>query len=310
MNRINNTKEMFECVRNGDKEVREQLFKNNMGLAESIAVKYIRNKEIDIETAKQESYEGLIRAIDDFNPDKYENKISFTTYAYERINWQIINFIRDKRENIPYKMREEDFALRTKIFKAIGELTEKLQRFPKSNDIAEYMNEDVKRIEKVLSVLNYYELDKTHIEDDNKEIDTKETIPDRNNLSEEQIIDKIIIKQAIKKLPTELREIIELKYFQGYYLKDIAVIMNISNRKLYGLETKALKMLYKELTGKEIDKPIKKRRYDKKDLEKRRELILELMKQGLKQIQIAEKLGLAENTVSRDKKIIMEKLKG
>ena len=34
------------------------------------------------------------------------------------------------------------------------------------------------------------------------------------------------------------------------------------------------------------------------------------MKQGLKQIQIAEKLGLAENTVSRDKKIIMEKLKG
>ena len=86
--------------------------------------------------------------------------------------------------------------------------------------------------------------------------------------------------------------------------------MNISNRKLYGLETKALKMLYKELTGKEIDKPIKKRRYDKKDLEKRRELILELMKQGLKQIQIAEKLGLAENTVSRDKKIIMEKLKG
>lgn len=310
MNRINNTKEMFECVRNGDKEVREQLFKNNMGLAESIAVKYIRNKEIDIETAKQESYEGLIRAIDDFNPDKYENKISFTTYAYERINWQIINFIRDKRENIPYKMREEDFALRTKIFKAIGELTEKLQRFPKSNDIAEYMNEDVKKIENVLAILNYYELDKTYSEDENKELDKKETIPDRNNLSEEQIIDKIIIKQAIKKLPAELREIIELKYFQGYYIKDIAVIMNISNRKLYGLETKALKMLAKELTGKEIDKPIKKRKYNKEDLEKRREKILELMKQGLKQKQIAESLGLAENTISREKKIIMEKLKG
>lgn len=310
MNRINNNKEMFERARNGDKQVREQLIKNNMGLAESIAVKYIRNKEIDIETATQEAYEALIIAIDNYDADKYENKIAFTTYAYERINWQIINFMRDNRETLPYKMRQDDFALRTKIYNAIRELMEKLQRFPKSNDIAEYIGEDVKRIEKVLSVLNYYELDKTHIEDDNKEVDTKETIPDRNNLSEEQIIDKIIIKQAIKKLPTELREIIELKYFQGYYLKDIAVIMNISNRKLYGLETKALKMLYKELTGKEIDKPIKKRRYDKKDLEKRRELILELMKQGLKQIQIAEKLGLAENTVSRDKKIIMEKLKG
>ena len=46
MNKINNTKEMFKRVQNGDKEVREQIIKNNMGLAESIAVKYIRNKEI------------------------------------------------------------------------------------------------------------------------------------------------------------------------------------------------------------------------------------------------------------------------
>lgn len=310
MNRITNTKEMFERVRNGDKQVREQLIKNNMGFAVSIAVKYIRNKEIDIETAKQEAVIGLIKAVDDFEPDKYENKMAFTTYAYNKINWQIINFIRDKRENIPYKLREEDFALRTKIFKAMGELTKELQRFPKSNDIAEYINEDVKKIEKVLAILNYYELDKTYSEDENKELDKKETIPDRNNISEEQIIDKIIIKQAIKKLPAELREIVELKYFQGFYLKEISKIMNISNHKLYRLETKALEMLAKELTGKEIDKPIKKRKYDKEDLEKRREKILELMKQGLKQKQIADLLGLGENTISREKKKIMENIKG
>ena len=75
MNRINNNKEMFERARNGDKQVREQLIKNNMGLAESIAVKYIRNKEIDIETATQEAYEALIIAIDNYDADKYENKI-------------------------------------------------------------------------------------------------------------------------------------------------------------------------------------------------------------------------------------------
>lgn len=310
MNKINNTKEMFKRAQNGDKQTREQLIENNIGFAISIAVKYIRNKDIDIETAKQEAIIGLIKAVDDFNPDKYENKISFTTYAYERINWQIINFIRDKRENIPYKMREEDFTLRTKIFKAMGELTEKLQRFPTSNDIAEYINEDVKKIEKILVILNYDELDKTYSEDENKELDKKDVIPDQNNISEEQIIDKIIIKQAIKKLPAELGEIIELKYFEGFYLKEISKIMNISNHKLYRLETKALEMLAKELTGKEIDKPIKKRRYDKEEQEKRREKILELMKQGLKQKQIANLLGVGENTVSRDKKIIMEKLKG
>ena len=310
MNKITNSKEMFERVRNGDKEARNEIIENNIGFAISIAVKYIRSKDIDIETAKQEAIIGLIKAVDDFNPDKYENKMAFTTYAYNKINWQIIDFIRNKRENIPYKLREEDFTLRTKIFKAMGELTEKLQRFPTSNDIAEYINEDVKKIEKILVIINYDELDKTYSEDENKELDKKDVIPDQNNISEEQIIDKIIIKQAIKKLPAELGEIIELKYFEGFYLKEISKIMNISNHKLYRLETKALEMLAKELTGKEIDKPIKKRRYDKEEQEKRREKILELMKQGLKQKQIADLLGLGQNTISREKKIIMEKLKG
>ena len=81
--------------------------------------------------------------------------------------------------------------------------------------------------------------------------------------------------------------------------------MNIPNHKLYRLETKALEMLAKELKGKEIDKPIKKRKYDKEDLEKRREKISVLMKQGLKQKQIEDLLGVAQNTISREKKKIM-----
>ena len=132
--------------------------------------------------------------------------------------------------------------------------------------------------------MNYAELDRPSPVDE--ETDKKDIIPDRNNISEEQIINKIIIKQAIQKLPAELREIIELKYFRGYYLKEISKIMNIPNHKLYRLETKALEMLAKELKEKEIDKPIKKRKYDKEDLEKRREKISVLMKQGLKQKQI------------------------
>ena len=50
---------------------------------------------------------------------------------------------------------------------------------------------------------------------------------------------------------------------------------------------------------------IKKRKNDKEDLEKRREKISVLMKQGLKQKQIADLLGVAQNTISREKKKIM-----
>ena len=109
----NNTKEMFERARNGDKEVRKQLIENNIGIAISIAIKYTRSETIDIETAKQEATIGLIKSVDTFEPDKYD-KIAFTTYAYNLINWQIIKFIRDKRENLPYKLHREDYKLKNK----------------------------------------------------------------------------------------------------------------------------------------------------------------------------------------------------
>lgn len=41
----NNTKEMFERARNGDKEVRKQLIENNIGIAISIAIKYTHSAE-------------------------------------------------------------------------------------------------------------------------------------------------------------------------------------------------------------------------------------------------------------------------
>ena len=287
----NNTKEMFERARNGDKEVRKQLIENNIGIAISIAIKYTRSETIDIETAKQEATIGLIKSVDTFEPDKYD-KIAFTTYAYNLINWQIIKFIRDKRENLPYKLHREDYQLKKQILEATPKLINELHKFPTQ-----------KEIEKILQLMNYSELDRPSPVDEEK--DKKDIIPDHNNISEEQIINKIIIKQAIQKLPAELRKIIELKYFRGYYLKEISKIMNIPNHKLYRLETKALEMLAKELKGKEIDKPIKKRKYDKEDLEKRREKISVLMKQGLKQKQIADLLGVAQNTISREKKKIM-----
>lgn len=298
----NNTKEMFERARNGDKEVRKQLIENNIGIAISIAIKYTRSETIDIETAKQEATIGLIKSVDTFEPDKYD-KIAFTTYAYNLINWQIIKFIREKRENLPYKLHREDYQLKKQILEATPKLINELHKFPTQKEIAKYLEADEKDIEKILQLMNYAELDRPSPVDE--ETDKKDIIPDHNNISEEQIINKIIIKQAIQKLPAELREIIELKYFRGYYLKEISKIMNIPNHKLYRSETKALEMLAKELKGKEIDKPIKKRKYDKEDLEKRREKISVLMKQGLKQKQIADLLGVAQNTISREKKKIM-----
>ena len=92
MHKINNTKENFERVRNGNKQIRERLILDNLNLAYKLASGYIGHKGIDFETAKQQAAMGLIKAVDTFDPNR---GVKFSTYAYMMIMSEIKKFIRD-----------------------------------------------------------------------------------------------------------------------------------------------------------------------------------------------------------------------
>ncbi|EJQ92416.1 sigma-70 family RNA polymerase sigma factor [Bacillus cereus] len=92
---------LFRRYKHGEKDLREYLFHVNIGLVLSIARKY-KNKHPDIEfdDLVQEGNEGMLRAIEDFNPDL---GYCFSTYAYWWIKKSMLGFIRKKKSG-PFKI--------------------------------------------------------------------------------------------------------------------------------------------------------------------------------------------------------------
>ncbi|QWG36947.1 sigma-70 family RNA polymerase sigma factor [Bacillus mycoides] len=92
---------LFRRYKHGEKDLREYLFHVNIGLVLSIARKY-KNKhpEIEFDDLVQEGNEGMLRAIEDFNPDL---GYCFSKYAYWWIKKSMLGFIRKKKSG-PFKI--------------------------------------------------------------------------------------------------------------------------------------------------------------------------------------------------------------
>ena len=98
----------------GDKEARDTLFAENMGLVYSVTRRFL-GRGVEMEDLFQIGSIGLLKAVDKFNP---EFDVKFSTYAVPMIVGEIKRFLRDNgilkvsrsiKENQYkiYKVREE-----------------------------------------------------------------------------------------------------------------------------------------------------------------------------------------------------------
>ncbi|PFZ73595.1 RNA polymerase subunit sigma-70 [Bacillus toyonensis] len=92
---------LFRRYKHGEKDLREYLFHVNIGLVLSIARKYKKkHPEIEFDDLVQEGNEGMLRAIEDFDPDL---GYCFSTYAYCWIKKSMLGFICKKKSG-PFKI--------------------------------------------------------------------------------------------------------------------------------------------------------------------------------------------------------------
>ena len=89
-------KEVFKKVKEGDKNAREEAINSNLRLVVWIA-SHINVSSIAIDDLVQEGNIGLIKAVDNFDPDK-GNK--FATYAYWRIRGPMLRVIKESSKAI------------------------------------------------------------------------------------------------------------------------------------------------------------------------------------------------------------------
>ncbi len=221
-----------------------------MQLVKRIACSIAVQSGIPNEDLVQVGSIGLIKAIEFFDISK---NTKFRTYATYFIRGEIKHYLRDKSSII--KAPRELQELVSKIGSAVKQLKEKGFDEPTEEQISEVVGVDEGKIHEVMAIDPFkttLSLDQTiaSVEDDDLTLIDKIPAGDYQEIitSSEN---KIMLEQAIKRLPAELREIIELCYYQDLNQREIADALNISQMQVSRRLKKAFNKMYKIIRTKE-----------------------------------------------------------
>lgn len=195
---------------------------------------------------------GLIKAIDFYNPDK---NTKFKTYVMYFIKGEIRHYLRDKGSLIkaPREIQEMIF----KVSSAIKKLNEQGFDEPSKEQIAEELKIPSFKLDNIMNsdyIKSALSLDQYSSQDD-EDSTLLDKIPSEDYQEFlKSYEDKIMLSEALYKLPKELRLIIELCFFADYNQREVSEKLGISQMQVSRKLKKALNRLYEIITSQDIDK--------------------------------------------------------
>ena len=275
-------REIVRKVKAWDQQAYKKLVASNLRLVISIAKKFLGSK-LSFSDLIQEWNVGLIKAIEKFDPDK---EFKFSTYATWWIRQSITKAIADMTKNvrIPVHLIDEISAYN----KAVQALLQKNNREPTVQEIAEYLDMPVKKVNKIKTVILWSGSLDRPIWDDGKN-SIWDLIEDENTLKPDEHLEKKMLRENLDKIFDMLddreRKIVKMRYGidgRRYTLDEIGKEFNITRERVRQIEAKVLQKLKDHHWLRNIlwiDDEIERRRYlwtlesenrEKRKLERRR----------------------------------------
>ena len=252
---IENIDELILAYKNCTDEKKKRMLhisivETGMQFVKKIAGNISIQSKISNEDLIQVGSIGLIKAIEFFNPDK---NTKFKTYASYFIRGEIKHYLRDKASIIkaPRELQELVF----KISSAVKFLKEKGIEEPSEDQIADVVGISQQKIHEVMEI----ELCKTtlsldqatsSVDDDDLALIDKIPAGDYQEFMN-SYENKIMLAEAIKRLPKDLQEIVEMSYYQDLNQREISEKIHISQMQVSRRLKKALSKMYEIIKSKD-----------------------------------------------------------
>jgi len=231
-------RDLLEKTRKGDMKAREKLTLGNLRLVLSV-IRRFNPKNDTADDLFQVGCIGLIKAIDNFNPDF---DVKFSTYAVPMIIGEIRRFQRDNN-SVRVSRGIRDLAYRA--LQVREDVMRREQREPTTAEIAKTLGEDVAAVENAIEAIvepvSLYDSVWGDGEDSMYVIDQ---LSDKTQ-SDEILIENIALKEALKKLNDREMSIISKRFYKGKTQMEIAAEIGISQAQVSRLEKGAIDKLRK-----------------------------------------------------------------
>ena len=186
---------LLELAKDGDRDARDKLVTDNMGLVVSVARRYVGRGQ-ELEDLIQIGLIGLVKAIDRFDMD-YEVKLS--TYAVPLIQGEIRRFLRDDG------MVKVSRNLKTIYYRADRyrhEVEKNRGTEPGMEEICEAIGATLEELVMAMDAAS----DVTCIDDLHAEMCGTE--------DGDRIVDRLCVSQLLDTLTPDERKLVVLRYFQ------------------------------------------------------------------------------------------------
>lgn len=250
---------LIERSQAGDKEAREILIEENLGLVRHI-VKRFTGRGYDLEDLFQIGCIGLIKAIDKFD---LHYEVRFSTYAVPMIQGEIKRFLRDDgMVKVSRTLKESGWKVKQaaqRISQEYGreatlqELSEETGLSVEDIVMAIDANVEVESIYKSVYQSDgneIYLVDQVVSEDGSRNGSTVgRTAADGSwgDSEKEKVLNHMLLEQLLSRLDDRERELINMRYFQDKTQVEVAKCMGISQVQVSRMEKRILLQLREEV---------------------------------------------------------------
>ena len=230
--------ELIVRSQKGDRDAGEQLVVENSGLIWSIARRYF-GRGVDPDDLYQLGCVGFLKAVAGFDT---EYGTQFSTYAVPKIAGEIRRFLRDDGAvKVSRSIKERAATIKMTRQRLMGALG----REPTISELAEETGLTVEEIATAETATSAAESIQREAGEDGF---TLEAVLTDGNL-EEQLIERIALREAISRLQERERLVIELRFFRGLTQEKAAKILGVSQVQVSRIEKRALLALRDHIQG-------------------------------------------------------------